>query len=161
MNEQGFNTNQQPSGQGYAYGSNQPPMGAPVGQLNTSRSLLKYILLSIITLGIYSIVAMSSISESINTAASRYDGKKTMHYCLLFFLVGPLTCGIGTIVWLHKISNRIGDELRRRGIDYSISAADFWLWGVLGSLIIVGPFVYMHKLLKATNLICEDYNLRG
>lgn len=48
----------------------------PARQLKTNRSLLKYILLSIITFGIYGIVVMSNISSDINTIASRYDGKK-------------------------------------------------------------------------------------
>lgn len=133
----------------------------PIGQLKTNKSLLKYILLSIITLGIYGLVVMSSVSNDINIVASRYDGKKTMHYCLLFFLVGPITLGIGFIVWYHKISARIGDELIRRNISYSFGASSFWLWNVLGAFIIVGPFVYLHKLFKATNLICEDYNRIG
>lgn len=134
---------------------------APVGQLKTNKGLVKYILLSLITCGIYGLVVMSSVSSDINTVASRYDGKKTMHYCLLFFLINPITCGIAGIVWSHKISNRIGAELTRRGIDYKFSCADYWLWNVLGSMILVGPFVYMHKLFKATNLMCEDYNKRG
>ena len=134
---------------------------APVGQLKTNRGLLKYILLSFITFGIYGIVVMSSISNDINIVASRYDGKKTMHYCLLFFLVGPITFGIGYLVWFHKISNRIGSELMRRGITYSFGASDFWLWNVFGSLIIVGPFIYVYKLFKATNMMCEHYNING
>ncbi|MCI1956271.1 MAG: DUF4234 domain-containing protein [Oscillospiraceae bacterium] len=56
---------------------------APVGQLQTNRGLLKFVLLSIITLGIYSIVFYSGISNDVNVIASRYDGKKTMHYCLI------------------------------------------------------------------------------
>ena len=84
-----------------------------------------------------------------------------MHFCLLYFLVAPITLGIGGIVWFHRISNRIGDELRRRNIDYRLSAADFWLWNVLGALIFIGPFVYFHKLFKATNLMCADYNAKG
>ena len=36
-----------------------------------------------ITFGIYGIVVMSGVSTDINTIASRYDGKKTMHYCLV------------------------------------------------------------------------------
>ena len=36
---------------------------APVRQLNTNRGLLKFILLSIITLGIYGLVVMSSVGE--------------------------------------------------------------------------------------------------
>ena len=52
----------------------------PPAQLKTNRSLLKFILLSLITFGIYGIVVMSSISNDINLIAGRYDGKKTMHY---------------------------------------------------------------------------------
>lgn len=133
----------------------------PVGQLKTDRGLLKFILLSLITFGIYAIVAYSSISNDINVIASRYDGKKTMHYCLLCFIVAPITLGIGGIVWTHKISNRIGTELKRRNINYSFGASDFWLWGVLGSLIFVGPFVYTHKLFKSMNMLSESYNIYG
>ncbi|MBO5409573.1 MAG: DUF4234 domain-containing protein [Clostridia bacterium] len=134
---------------------------APVGQLKTNKGLLKYILLNLITFGIYGLVVMSSVSNDINIVASRYDGKRTMHYCLLYFIIAPITLGIAAIVWLHKISNRIGNELKRRNIDYKFSCADFWLWNVLGSIILIGPFVYTHKLFKATNLMCADYNVKG
>lgn len=134
---------------------------APVAQLKTNKGLLKYILLSLITFGIYGIVVMSAVSTDINITAGRYDGKRTMHYCLLYFLIGWLTFGIGYIVWAHKISARIGNELKRRNIAYSFGAADYWLWNVLGTIIIVGPFIYLHKLFKATNLINADYNVKG
>lgn len=134
---------------------------APAKQLKTNKGLLKYILLSIITCGIYGLVVMSSVSSDINIVASRYDGKKTMHYCLLTFIVAPITLGIAGLVWSHRISNRIGAELKRRGIAYNFSASDFWLWNVLGSFIVVGPFVYLHKLFKATNLMNADYNVKG
>lgn len=137
------------------------PSTAPVGQLNTSRSLLKFILLSIITLGIYSIVFYSSMSTNINIIASRYDGKKTMHYCLLFFLVGPITFGIAIIVWFHRISNRIGSELNRRNIDYKFGAADYWIFNILLAIVIVGPFIYLYKLCKAFNLVSQHYNTNG
>lgn len=139
----------------------QQPVAAPVGQLKTNKGLLKFILLNIVTLGIYSIVFYSAISNDVNVVCSRYDGKKTMHYCLLFFLIGPITLGIAYIVWAHKISNRIGNEIKRRGIAYSFSAADYWLWNVIGSLIVVGPFIYLHKLAKAVNLMNADYNAKG
>lgn len=133
----------------------------PVGQLKTNRGLAKYILLSLVTFGIYGLVAMSSVSNDINIAASRYDGKRTMHFCLLFFLVGPITLGIADLVWYHKISARIGSELNRRNIAYSFDASSFWLWGILGSFIIVGPFVYLYKMFHAMNLISENYNQVG
>ena len=134
---------------------------APVGQLKTNKGLIKTILLSLITFGIYSLVVMSAVSSEVNIVASRYDGRKTMHFCLLLFIVAPLTMGIAAIVWYHRISNRIGAELKRRGVAYSFSAADFWIWNVLGSLIVIGPLVYVHKLFKATNKMNADYNVNG
>lgn len=134
---------------------------APVCQLKTNKGLLKTILLSMITLGIYPLVVMSAVSTDINTVASRYDGKKTMHYCLLFFLVAPLTLGIGAIVWYHRISNRLGNELKRRGIAYNFGAGTFWLWNIIGLFIGIGPLVYLHKLFKASNLVNGHYNLNG
>jgi len=76
---------------------------APVAQLRTNRGLLKLILLSLVTLGIYGLIVTAHISEDVNVVCSRYDGKKTMNYWLLIFLVGPLTLGIGYIVWMHKL----------------------------------------------------------
>ncbi len=136
-------------------------MNAPVAQLKTNRGLLKYILLSFITLGIYPLVFFSSISTDINIIASRYDGKRTMHFCLLSFIVAPITLGIAALVWYHNISDRIGYEMTRRDLADPISARTFWLWYVLGSLIVVGPFIYLHKLSKAMNALCADYNING
>ena len=84
-----------------------------------------------------------------------------MHFCLLLFVVAPLTLGIASIVWIHKLSNRIGNELSRRQLNYQFSAGTFWGWCILGSIIVVGPFIYLHKLCKSMNMICEDYNQKG
>lgn len=143
---------------------NSQPNGAyamPRRQLNTNRGLVKFILLNMITFGIYGVVVMSGISTDINEVASRYDGKKTTHYCLMAFLFSWLTLGISPIVWFHKLSSRIGNELSRRGIAYSFGAGTFWGWNVLGSLIGVGPLVYTHKLMRAMNLLCSHYNVNG
>ena len=127
----------------------------------TNYGMLKTILLSMITFGIYGLVVFSNMSTDINVIASKYDGKKTMHYCLLVFVFSWLTFGIAPIVWCHRISARIGKELARRGISYSFGAGSFWGWNVLGSIIVVGPFVYLHKLCKAMNLLGEDFKVNG
>ncbi len=142
--------------------SNQPPRYThPVGQLDTNRDLVKFIVLSIITCGIYAIVFYSGISTDINVIASRYDGKRTMHFCLLYFVLAPVTCGIAGFVWHHQLSNRIGKELERRGINYQFSASTYWLWNILGAFIIVGPFIYTYKLIKAMNSLANNYNVNG
>lgn len=137
-------------------------VNSPALQLKTNRGLVKCILLSLITFGIYALVFYSKVSTDINIIASRHDGKKTMHFCLLTFIVAPITLGIAAIVWIHKLSARIGRELARRGIAYGFSAETYWLWGVLGSLLFgIGPFVYLHKFCKAMNLLSADYNVNG
>ena len=133
----------------------------PLRPLRTERSLLKYFFLGLLTLGIYDIVVECHISEELNEVASRHDGKHTMHYLWIFFLLSWLTCGIANLVWYHRTSARMGDELRRRGIDYNFGASDFWLWNILGSLIFVGPFIYVHKRMEAMNYINADYNSIG
>ena len=134
---------------------------APVSQLRTNRGLAKFIVLSTLTLGIYALVVFAHISEETNIVCSRYDGQKTMNYWLLVFIVAPLTLGIGYLVWHHKLCARIGSELTRRGLDCKFGAGDFWGWNVLGTLIVVGPFIFCYKLFKAMNTLNADFNSKG
>ena len=133
---------------------------APALQLKSDRGLLKFVLLTILTFGIYGIVTYSHISEELNIVASRYDGQRTMHY-MLMTLLAPFTLGIYGLVWMHKLTKRVGAEVKRRGYDYQFGVKDFWLWNVLGSFIIVGPFIYCNKLLKSMNMINASYNYYG
>ena len=136
-------------------------VNAPAVQLRTDRGLAKMILLSLITFGIYALVVESHIGEELNLIAGRHDGRRTMHFCLIYFLFSWLTLGIAPIVWYHRTSDRMHGELVRRQIDYDFGATDFWLWCILGSLIVIGPYVYIYKRMKAMNLINENYNQKG
>lgn len=130
--------------------------------LRTNRGLAKFFFLSLITLGIYGIVVMSHISNEINDIASKYDGKHTMHYCLVYFVFSWLTIGIVPLVWYHRISKRIGMELVRRRLPYSFGSGTFWGWSFFGTLLLgIGPLIYTHKLMKAMNILAADYNERG
>ena len=129
-------------------------------QLPTKRSLAKMFFLGLITLCIYPVVIWSRIVTELNIVASRHDGKRTMPYFAMVMLA-PLTLGILPLVWMHNFCGRISDELNHRQIIYRFGARDYWLWGVLGSLILVGPFIFTHKLMKSMNKINDDFNRRG
>lgn len=129
--------------------------------LNTRRSLLKYILLGLVTFGIYDLWQMTEITSTVNLICTRRDGKRTMNYLLMFLLVGWLTFGVGWLVWGHRLSARIGIEQAARRLPVTMTAGTYWLWNILGALIIIGPFVYTYKLLHAMNDLCADYNQRG
>lgn len=137
-----------------------PQYFAPALQLPTNRSLLKMFFLSLITFGIYGIVIWTKIAGEINITASRYDGKRTCPYFATLFLT-MITYGIFAFVWQHKFTSRVGAEVKRRGYNYNFGTGDFWLWCVLGSLIIVGPFIYCHKLMKSMNMINASFNIYG
>lgn len=100
------------------------------------------------------------IVTELNVLASRYDGRRTMPYFSMCTL-GSITLFIYPLVWIHGLSDRVGNELKRRGINYKFSASTYWLWSWLGSLILVGPLVYTHKLMKAMNKLNEDFNMNG
>lgn len=104
---------------------------------------------------------MSEITDTVNLICTKRDGKRTMHYLLMFFLVGWITFGIGWLVWGHRLSARIGVEQAARRLPVTMTAGTFWLWNILGAFIIIGPLVYTYKLLHAMNDLCADYNQRG
>lgn len=126
--------------------------------LSTNRGCIKFIVLSIITFGIYGIVVFSKMSQEINIIASAHDDRHTMHYCWIYFIFSWLTLGIAPLVWYTNISSRIGNEARRRGMATEFCGGSFWGWNILGSIIIVGPFIYLHKLFKTMNYINADFN---
>lgn len=145
-----------------------PPMPKPFPdrpeppriQLPDRRNWVKMVFLGVLTLGIYPTVIWCRMVTELNIAASRYDGERTMPYFAAGMLT-PITLGIYAFVWMHGLCRRVGSELNRRKLDYRFGAKDFWLWNVLGMLILVGPVVFIHKLTKSMNLINADFNIKG
>lgn len=134
----------------------------PTVQLRTNRGLAKFFFLSLITFGIYGICVWTHISNEINSIATQHDGKKTMNYLLIFFILSPITLGIAQLVWMSKLSGRIGAELKVRQQNYEFGKGTFWGWFFFGSLLFgIGPLVYIHKAMHSMNLLCADYNQKG
>lgn len=133
---------------------------APLLKLRTNRGAGEFFILTLLTASLYSIVVFTHISTEINDIASRHDGKKTMHFCLVLVL-GLLSFGIVPLIWTHRLSNRMGVELMRRQLPYEFSARAFWLWCILGAFILVGPIVYVHRLMRSMNYLAADYNRAG
>lgn len=133
----------------------------PARPLKTDRNGIVALLLSFVTFGIYGLIFNAGVSDDVDRLCERFDGKKNINFWLMYFVISPLTCGIGYIVWMHCLCDRINRNLKDRGIAYDFGTSTFWLWNVLGSFIFVGPFIFMDKLGKAMNLLSEDYNIKG
>ncbi len=128
--------------------------------LKTDRQAWKVILFSLLTFGIYSILFYMPFSYDIDKAAPKADRSKTMSYAFAFIL-SLFTFNLVITIWQYQIAARLEEALDEREIEYGFSKSDFWLWYFFGSFFVVGPFVYLHKLCKAMNLLCEDYNKRN
>lgn len=125
-------------------------------KLTTDRGLFLFIIFTVITFGFYPLFALTKISKEVNLIVK--DGKSTMQYWIIWLLT-PITFGIAPLVWWNNICNRIGGELKRRNVNYSISASTYWGWGFFGSLLFgIGMLVFLYKFLTASNKLNESYN---
>ncbi len=129
----------------------------PPEKLNENRDFLKFLLLNIVTIGLYRIFYYIPFSFDLDKVATRHDGKKTMNY--LFALIFALfTFSIVMVIWYYGVYTRIKEEIERRKIDFELKPSDFWGWYFFGSWIIVGPYIFERKLMHAMNLLCAEYN---
>ena len=132
--------------------------GVPVtGPLRTDRSLLIYVLLSIITCGIYGLYFIYAMARDINIACEG-DGQKTRGL-LGYFLLSIITCGIYPLFWEYSIGNRMAEGARRYGMEFQENGTTVLMWQIFGvALCGIGPFMAMYILIKNANRICAAYN---
>ena len=140
----------------YTYGYEEEPRYV-TPKLQTNRSMWKLMILNILTLGIYSIIFFIPFSFDLDKIAPKKDLTKTMNY-VFAYVISMFTFSIVLMFWHYQIAERVNEALSERDIPYEFDTDAFWLWYVLGTFFIVGPFVYMHKLCRAMNLLCENYN---
>ena len=139
----------------YSYDEQEVKYTPPI--LKTTRSVLKLIVLSVLTLGLYSIFFFIPFSFDLDKVNPRRDGSKTFNY-LWAFLLSLFTASIVLVFWHHEIATRVEEALYKRHIEYEFGTRSFWGWYFFGSFIIIGPFIYLHKLCQAMNLLCASYN---
>lgn len=100
-------------------------------RLKDDRGLLSYILLSIITCGIYGYYFIYKMAHDVNIACEG-DGESTSGLAAN----GP-----------------------RYGLSIQENGTTVLLWQIFGAFICgIGPFVAMHILIKNSNKICNAYN---
>lgn len=119
------------------------------------RSIVAFILLSVVTLGIYPLISMSIMTDEINSVCEG-DGRQQMSY-ILAWLLGIITLGIYPIYWIYTAISRLEDnEYRYRGyVKVSHSASSFLIWYLLGFLIAIGPLVAMCFFLDDVNQFAD------
>ncbi|MBQ9806624.1 MAG: DUF4234 domain-containing protein [Clostridia bacterium] len=128
-------------------------------KLVTNRNVWKLILFNILTLGIYNIIFFMPLSYDLDKVSPKRDRSRTMNF-LVAYIISLFTFSIVLYIWHYMVAKRVEEALEARDIRYEFRTGDFWGWYLLGSFILIGPYVYWHKLCKAMNLLCADYNER-
>ncbi len=139
----------------YAPQGQSPYMG--YGRLQTDRNLLMYILLNIVTCGIYSFYFVYRLGQDVNIACEG-DGNRTSDI-VTYILLSIVTCGIYSIVWYYMLANRLAANAPRYGFEFQENGTTVLLWYVFGILICgIGPLIAIYIIIKNTNSICMAYN---
>jgi len=125
--------------------------------LRTDRSLLIFILLTLVTCGIYLYVFMYFMIKDINTACAG-DGDDTPGL-LVYILLSLVTCGIYSYVWLYKVGERLARNCQRYGYTVTENGTTVLLWFIFGMWLCgIGPFIGWNILINNTNMVCMGYN---
>ena len=124
--------------------------------MKENRSMIVVILLSLVTLGIYGLIFTHNYAKDMNQVCEG-DGQKTGGLAAVI-LLSMVTCGIYGYYWIYKVGDRIAINSAKRSIPCKTSGGNLLLWTLFGGLIIIGPFVVLHKMCEGLNGLCADYN---
>lgn len=151
----GNSANQQNAGYQNNGGQTPPPYRGE--RLKDDRGLASYIILSIITCGIYGYYFIYKMAHDVNVACDG-DGENTSGL-VAFILLSMITCGIYAWYWYYKLGNRLANNAGRYGLGIQENGTTVLMWCIFGTLICgIGPFIAMHILIKNSNMICNAYN---
>ena len=134
-----------------------PPQGYAPFRPKADRSLVAYILLSLITCGIYSWYFIYALARDVNAVCAG-DGKSTAGLIKLI-LLSMITCGFYGLYWYYALGNRLAENAPRYGLSFQENGTTVLLWYLVGMLACgIGPFVGMHIIIKNANALCGAYN---
>ncbi len=131
-------------------------MATPV---STNRSIIVYILLSIITCGIYGYYFIYKLAKDVNQMCSG-DGDH-VGGLLAYILLSFVTCGLYSFYWLYKIQNRLHTTAYRYGVAVPESGTTVLVWLLVGALLCgLGSLYGIHIVFKSANNVGMAYNAR-
>lgn len=147
---------QQYTGQ-YAQQSASAPMG--YGPIKADRSLIGWLLLSLVTCGIYSFYFLYCLARDVNTLCQD-DGDYTPGLAE-FILLSFVTCGFYAYYWYYKIGNRLQANAPRYDLVFQENGTTVLLWQIFGALLCgLGPIFAMNIIINNTNAMATAYNTR-
>ncbi len=127
--------------------------------MQTNRSLIKYILLCVITLGIYGLFFWHKYVQDVNMLCSG-DGKNTKGL-LVAIILSIITLGIYSFVWAYGMQNRLRDQAGRLEAGSIAGGGAILLWQIFGVLLFgIGPLVATYIQIHSINTVAYAHQSR-
>ena len=127
--------------------------------VKTDYNLLIYILLSIVTCGIYGMYMIYKMAQDCNQICAE-DGDSVCGLGM-YILLNIVTCGFYSLYWLYKIQNRLYAAGPRYNVHIAEDGGKVLLWMIVGSLVCgIGSFIAMNIMFKSLNALGMAYNAR-
>lgn len=128
--------------------------------VNLNRSLLKLILLSIITLGIYEFVFYYKWARDVNIICDG-DGNKTPGL-LAFMFLSLITFGIYGLWWYYSLGNRLNNNAERYNCTINENGTTILVWMLVGMFVCgICSLIALHYLIRNTNTLAIAYTERS
>lgn len=109
-----------------------------------------WLLLTIVTCGIYNYFFIASFNDSVNEVSDNRNETSG----LMVVLLSIITCGIYYYIWLYNMGERIRVAGARKNITVTDSGSTIILWAILGSFLCgIGLYVGVFKLIENYNLV--------
>lgn len=126
-------------------------------RISTNRSLVTYIVLSLVTCGIYGYYFLYTMARDVNIMCEG-DGEETSGL-VVFIVLSIVTCGFYALYWYYKLANRLASNAPRYGLNFQENGTTVLMWYLIGLFVCgVGPYVAMYFLIKNTNALAVAYN---
>ncbi len=136
-----------------------PQGGMPFVPVQADRSLPMWIILSIVTCGIYSWYFLYGLARDMNVMCQN-DGETTPGLGQ-FILLSIVTCGFYAYWWYYKIGNRMQTNAPRYGLQFQENGTTILMWQIIGAFLCgLGPIVAMNIIIKNCNAMAAAYNAR-
>jgi len=123
------------------------------------RDLIWLIVLSGITFGIYGFYWTYKLAKDVNTICEGDENETSG--LLKLIILSIITLGIYGVVWLYMLGDRLHDNAKRYGLEFKESGGTVVLWSVLGAIIVIGPLIATHIIIKNTNALASRYNKKN
>lgn len=128
-------------------------------KIKTDRSIIPFLLLSFLTLGIYELWYLHHLVKDVNELC-KDTGIKSPGIGM-FLLLSLLTCGVYGYFWWYRLADMLRRAADKRGLAVDISGGTVLICMILGSLMCgIASWVGIHQIFSATNALAVDYNVR-